>query len=207
MKKLFLTIALLLWAMASVAQQPPANAGHDHAAMMAQHAGNSDHQQSGANPQAPTNPYAGTPAGLSDAQRAQYLSGEGMGFAKPAEMNHYPGPRHVLQNAERIKLSSAQLAATQKLFDGVQQKAKELGKQIVDREDELIRIFSSQTADEARVKQLTAEIGNLQGELRAAHLTAHLKERSLLSAEQVRIYDEARDYVPGEKPAPALHQH
>lgn len=205
MKKLFITIAVLLWAIASVTQQGPTTDSVDLAAMMAQHDVHAGHQQ--ANPQAPPNPYAGTSAGLSDAQRAQYLNGEGMGFAKPAEMNHYPGPRHVLQNAERIKLTSAQLAATQKLFAGVQQKAKELGKQIVDREDELVRIFSSQTANQTRVEELTAEIGKLQGELRAAHLTAHLQERSLLSPEQVRVYDEARDYIPGEKPAPALHQH
>jgi Spy/CpxP family protein refolding chaperone len=170
-------------------------------ATTAQRNADTDQQQ-----QAP-NPYAGTPAGLSDAQRAQYLNGEGMGLAKPAEMNHYPGPRHVLQNADRMKLSPEQLASTQKLFDAVQQEAKKLGREIVNREDELVRIFSSQNADEARVKQLTAEIATLQGELRAVHLVAHLRERSLLSPEQVRIYDEARDYVPGEKPAPPMHPH
>jgi Spy/CpxP family protein refolding chaperone len=207
MKRAILLVAVSLWAIAILAQQSQTTAQMDHAAMMGQH----DHQhmdnQSSQTAPAQPNPYAGTFAGLTDAQRAQYLNGEGMGFAKPAEMNHYPGPRHVLQNAERIKLSPEQLVATQKLFDDVQAKAKALGKQIVDREDELLRIFSSQTADEGRVKELTAEIGNFQGELRAAHLTAHLKERSLLSPEQVRVYDEARDYIPGEKPAPPNHQH
>lgn len=175
--------------------------------MTGQHDEHSGHDHQMAGQQTQTNPYAGTSAGLTDAQRAQYLDGEGMGFAKPAEMNHYPGPRHVLQNADRMKLSSAQLAATQELFATVNRTAKELGKQIIEREDELLRIFGSQAADESRVKHLTAEIGRLQGELRALHLTAHLKERSLLSPEQVRIYDEARDYIPGEKPAPPLHQH
>ena len=179
----------------------------DHAAVTGQQCDHQHHMDGHPSAQPQTNPYAATSAGLTDAQRAQYLSGEGMGFAKPAEMNHYPGPRHVLQNAARMRLSPEQLAATQKLFDGVQLKAKALGKRIVDREDELLRIFSSGTADEAHVKQLTAEIGNLQGELRTVHLLAHLQERTLLSPEQIQIYDQARDYIPGKKPAPALHQY
>jgi hypothetical protein len=56
------------------------------------------------------------------------------------------------------------------------------------------------------VRQLTAEIANLQGHLRALHLTAHVRERALLSAEQVTKYDALRTYVPGESPAP-LHHH
>lgn len=203
MKRLLIAYVTLLWAISSLAQQPRSTGATDHS-MMGQH---DEHQHQMGTQQSQTNPYAGTSAGLSDAQRAQYLNGEGMGFAKPAEMNHYPGPRHVLQNADRMKLSPEQLAGTQKLFDGVQRKAKELGKQIVDQEDELLRIFSSGTADEVRVRQLTAEIGNLQGQLRATHLTAHSKERRLLSPEQVQIYDRSRDYIPGEKPAPPLHQH
>ncbi len=210
---LFATVAVLLWTIGSVAQQQPPATDHEHmnhAAMMAQHDQRCAHQHdqaSASQPQSPTNPYAGTSAGLTDAQRAQYLDGEGMGFAKPAEMNHYPGPRHVLLNAERMKLTPEQLSATRKLFDSVQIRAKVLGKQIVESEDELLRIFSSGSAHEAQVKQLTAKIGRLQGELRAVHLTAHLQERGLLSAEQIQIYDQARNYIPGEKPAPALHQH
>ena len=200
MKRLLITIGMLPWVSTSLAQTPMADCPH-HMATAAQRSADTDQQQ-----QSP-NPNAEMPAGLSDAQRAQYLNGEGMGLAKPAEMNHYPGPRHVLQNAERMKLSPEQLASTQKLFDAVQQEAKKLGREIVNREDELVRVFSSQTADEARVKQLTAEIATLQGELRAVHLVAHLRERSLLSPEQVRIYEEARDYVPGEKPAPPTHPH
>jgi len=42
--------------------------------------------------------------------------------------------------------------------------------------------------------------------LRALHLTAHVRERALLLAEQVAKYDALRTYVPGENPAP-LHHH
>ena len=198
MKRFSIILAALLVALEAAA--PAQNPCPEHAAMMAQQTPPAGHEHQAANSSAPASP------GLSDAQRAQYLNGEGMGMAKPAELNHYPGPRHVLDNAERMKLSPEQLDATKALFASVQERAKALGRQLVDREDELNRLFSDQAADETRVKQLVAQIAALQGELRTVHLSAHVRERGLLSAEQVRIYDQARDYIPGEKPAP-MHQH
>ena len=79
-------------------------------------------------------------------------------------------------------------------------KAQVLGKQLLAREDELDALFLEQHADADKVRQLTAEIANLQGQLRALHLTAHVRERALLSAEQVTKYDALRTYVPGEEP-------
>jgi Spy/CpxP family protein refolding chaperone len=145
-------------------------------------------------------------SGVSDEQRSQYLNGEGMGLAKAAELNHYPGPRRVLDIADKLGLSTDQLAATRALFDDVHMKAQVLGKQLLAREDELDALFREQHADADKVRQLTAEIANLQGQLRALHLTAHVRERALLSAEQVTKYDALRTYVPGESPAP-LHHH
>jgi Spy/CpxP family protein refolding chaperone len=145
-------------------------------------------------------------SGFSDEQRSQYLNGEGMGLARAAELNHYPGPRHVLDIADKLGLSTDQLTATRALFDDVHTKAQALGKQVVAREDELYALFREQHADADKVRQLTAEIANLQGQLRALHLTAHIHERALLSAEQVAKYDALRTYVPGQGPSP-LHQH
>jgi len=102
-------------------------------------------------------------SGVPDEQRSQYLNGEGMGFAKDAELNHYPGPRHVLDIADKLGLSPDQLAATRALFDDVHTKAQALGKQILAREDELETLFREQHADAGKVGQLTAEIANLQG--------------------------------------------
>lgn len=45
-------------------------------------------------------PYAGQETreikALSPDEVAAHLEGRGMGFAKAAELNHYPGPKHVL---------------------------------------------------------------------------------------------------------------
>ena len=144
-------------------------------------------------------------SGLSDEQRAQYLNGEGMGFARPAELNHYPGPRHVLDNADKLQLSSDQLGKTQELFQEVHTKAQALGKQIVAKEDELDSLFRDQRADVEKITNLTSEIARLQGELRALHLSMHIRERALLSPDQVAKYDSLRNYVPGSNPPP-IHQ-
>ena len=143
-------------------------------------------------------------SGVPDQQRSQYLNGEGMGLAKDAELNHYPGPRHVLDVADKLGLSPDQAAATRALFDDMNAKAQALGKQVLAREDELEALFCAQRADADEVRQLTAEIAGLQGQLRAVHLTAHVRERALLTAEQVTRYDELRSSVRGGSAAPAL---
>lgn len=177
MKLVTTALAFLMLPLAAAAQ----NADHDCPYMMSQ-AHPMDHN-------------AAPASGLSDEQRSGYLKGEGMGFAKSAELNHYPGPRHVLDNAEKLQLSPDQLAQTQAL-----------GRQVVAKEDELDSLFRGQHADVEKVKSLTAEIALLQGELRALHLSMHLRERALLSADQVAKYDLLRNYTPGSNPAP-MHQH
>jgi len=54
---------------------------------------------------------------LSPQDVKMYLEGHGMGFAKAAELNHYPGPRHVLDLATELKLSHEQFTRTQQVFD------------------------------------------------------------------------------------------
>src|SRR5689334_17464381 len=57
---------------------------------------------------APVAPYAGqqtrTIKALSPADVAALLKGEGMGMAKAAELNGYPGPLHVLTLSQELKL-------------------------------------------------------------------------------------------------------
>jgi hypothetical protein len=61
---------------------------------------------------APPTPYAGQQTraikALSDDDIASLLKGEGMGMAKAAELNGYPGPIHVLALAPQLKLTEPQ---------------------------------------------------------------------------------------------------
>jgi hypothetical protein len=131
---------------------------------------------------------------LSAEEVQAYLSGEGMGFAKAAELNHYPGPRHVLELADKLELSSEQRGKTQAIFDKMKSEAVNLGKQIIEKEALLDSRFAGGTISDAELKQLLAEIADLQGKIRAAHLRAHLAQRQVLTADQMRSYDALRGY-------------
>jgi hypothetical protein len=58
------------------------------------------------------NPYADEQSraikALSPKEIDDLTHGRGMGLAKPAELNRYPGPMHALELAEPLKLSGGQ---------------------------------------------------------------------------------------------------
>jgi Spy/CpxP family protein refolding chaperone len=77
--------------------------------------------------------------------------------------------------------------------------AVRLGHLIVKHERELDATFAKGEIDTGRLHAATAEIARLQGDLRAAHLAAHLEMRRLLSPQQIAKYDELRGYAGGQK--------
>lgn len=148
---------------------------------------------------APAAPYAGDQAraikALSAEETAAYLNGEGMGLARAAELNHYPGPRHVLDLREPLGLTDVQLAAVRKAFADMDAEARRLGSRIVDAERALDARFASGDLEAAELDRMVAAIAALQGSLRAAHLRAHLVTRTSLRPEQVARYDALRGYA------------
>lgn len=143
-------------------------------------------------------PYAGQEArqikSLSEAEVEAYLNGRGMGLAKAAELNSYPGPMHVLELAEQLHLSEAQKAETRKAFEQMRGEAVRLGKLVVENEAELNRLFAEGKANPDNLRLKVGEIARLQGELRTVHLRAHLEMRRVLSPHQIKRYDELRGY-------------
>lgn len=143
-------------------------------------------------------PYAGQETreikALSKSKIDGYLSGEGMGYAKAAELNHYPGPRHVLDLSEQLSLTNGQKAKTKRLFESVKKEAVSLGSKIIDREKELDSLFAHGTIDNKRLESMLTEIGMLQSKLRYVHLSAHLEEKKILTAHQIGLYDQLRGY-------------
>ena len=125
------------------------------------------------------------------------LQGRGMGLAKAAELNHYPGPMHVLELAAELRLTPEQRAATRAAFDKMRDAAVRLGRGIVARERRLDALFAAGNITEAGLRAETSAIARLQGSLRAAHLAAHLEMRRLLSPAQIKKYDELRGYAGG----------
>ncbi|HZH33118.1 MAG TPA: hypothetical protein VEY11_20290 [Pyrinomonadaceae bacterium] len=135
------------------------------------------------------------------------LQGRGMGLARAAELNHYPGPHHVLELAERLELTAEQRAGAQAAFEKMRARAILHGAKIVELERELDELFAKGQIEDARMRELTAEIGQAQGLLRAAHLAAHLEMRRLLSPRQIARYDELRGYTTGRKTGAAHDGH
>ena len=143
-------------------------------------------------------PYTGQESrdikALSKEEVNGYLSGDGMGFAKTAELNHYPGPRHVLELANQLQLSAEQRKRTQAIFEGMKSQAMSLGKQLVETERLLDSRFAKGSISDTELEKLVTEISVIQGKLRAVHLRAHLAQRVVLTPDQIRIYDALRGY-------------
>jgi hypothetical protein len=131
---------------------------------------------------------------LSAEEVKQYLSGAGMGYAKAAELNHFPGPMHVLELADRLQLSAEQRSATKRLMDEHKAQARAIGAKLVDSERELEALFRAARLDEAALARAVRTTAALQGEYRLSHLETHRRMRALLSDEQVKRYDELRGY-------------
>lgn len=146
----------------------------------------------------PPSPYAGQEGreikAFSTEELTQLRNGEGMGLALAAELNRYPGPRHALELAHGLELSAPQVREIERIREAMSQEARRLGVMIIERERQLDGVFARATIDEVTLRTLTEEIAQLQGRLRFAHLRAHVQVRALLSADQVRRYDELRGY-------------
>lgn len=141
---------------------------------------------------------------LSETEIDGYLSGKGMGFAKAAELNHYPGPRHVLDLAKELELTEKQQKQTQDLFNSMQSKAIEIGKRLVEKEQELDRLFAESAVNPDELQKILLDIGSLQAKLRYVHLSAHLEQKQILTRHQVMLYDKARGYGQGSHD---MHKH
>src|SRR5712671_2878884 len=74
---------------------------------------------------------------LSPQDVEQYLEGKGMGFAKAAELNHFPGPLHVIELADKLQLTPQQKTQSEKIYSAMQREARTLGAALVDKEREL----------------------------------------------------------------------
>jgi hypothetical protein len=132
---------------------------------------------------------------LSDEEVADYLSGKGMGLAKAAELNGYPGPLHVLELADQLALSPAQREKTKAIFERMQSRAKAAGTRLIEEERKLDALFASRNISPVLLHQTLESIASVQGEVREIHLRAHLEESEVLSETQAMKYRHLRGYV------------
>lgn len=158
----------------------------------------------------PDQPYAGleqreiralTPEKIDD-----LLAGRGSGYALAAELNHYPGPTHILEMQDTLNLTADQADAVALVKEAMKTEAVRLGAQLVELERELDTAFRSGTITPETLSALTAQISTVDGQLRNTHLQAHLEMVKILTPEQVTRYDELRGYTSGgSESAPSEH--
>lgn len=144
---------------------------------------------------------------LSEQEIEALRGGDGMGFAMLAELNHFPGPRHVLAVSNRLQLSAAQIEATEVLFKDMRGRAVTLGEELIAAEARLDRAFADATVTADLLLDALLEIGEIKARLRFVHLEAHLQQRSLLTAEQISEYDEIRGYRHADAGHRSNHRH
>lgn len=143
-------------------------------------------------------------AALSEADVAALLDGEGAGYALAAELNQYPGPKHVLGLAAGLRLEPDQIEATRRVRARMREAAIALGQRLVFLERELDDVFARGIAKLSMVEDLTRQIGIVEAELRSVHLEAHIAMKALMTPHQIVMYDRLRGYDAGEA---TVHEH
>ena len=147
-------------------------------------------------------PYAGQEtrhiSSLSAEDIAALEAGEGWGLAKPAELNGFPGPAHILEMADKLDLTPDQKTAVEASFAAMNARARDTGRALIEAEAALDAAFVAGVTTEDLAAAL-ARIEAARADLRAIHLSAHLEVTPLLSTEQRHRYTELRGYGGGHK--------
>jgi len=143
-------------------------------------------------------PYAGyqerTIKALSGEEIDNLAKGKGAGYALAGELNHYPGPKHVMDFSVELKLSESQMENLNKQNPLMEEEAKAIGAEILQLEEKLDQEFKKGTITDQKLEELTSRISNLEGRLRYTHLKYHLLTKNMMTDEQISKYDELRGY-------------
>ena len=155
----------------------------------AQHSGHGSDQ---------TQPYAGLDGRALPSLSAEELdglrAGRGLAMALPAELNGYPGPLHVLELADRLKLTPDQASRTEALVAAMRKETIEIGQALIAAETRLDRIFKERRATAETIATETTAAGAARAALRATHLRYHLVMVEMLNERQIAEYRSARGY-------------
>ncbi len=121
-------------------------------------------------------------------------NGEGMGLARAAELNHFPGPKHLLELMSELDLNHAQIERIEAIHKKMSTQAIAKGEDILKAEFHLANLFTSGQPTAAEVKRVTEHLGIMRGQLQAIHLLAHIESTRELTGEQIEGYDRLRGY-------------
>ena len=121
-------------------------------------------------------------------------NGEGMGLARAAELNHFPGPKHLLELVSELDLDQAQVERIEAIHQRMKGQAVAKGEEILEAESRLANLFASGQPSVTKLRRMTQQLGIMRGQLQAIHLLAHIESAGVLADEQIEDYDRLRGY-------------
>ena len=116
------------------------------------------------------------------------LDGQGAGHVQMAERNGYPSPAQVLALSTELQLTPAQREATRALQGQLQVQLRSLGGELLAAEARLEALFRTGMVDSVQLQAHLEAISRFETRLRQAHLSAHLAQAHVLTAEQRQRY-------------------
>ncbi|NKB77001.1 MAG: hypothetical protein GKR96_08095 [Gammaproteobacteria bacterium] len=122
------------------------------------------------------------------------LNGRGWGLAKSAELNGLPGPAHLLEYKEDLRLSASQVQNISDLYLKMHLRAKKLGKEYIEQEQFLEHLIQSPDITQEQLDSELKKSALILADLRFTHLSAHLKTPDVLTKEQIERYNSLRGY-------------
>src|SRR5437762_14385524 len=111
--------------------------------------------------------HGGGGAGASGHQAAQVClaefeqvvgDGRGFGLAFAADQNGYPGPMHIVELRDRLKLTADQEAKVQELTHAMFAESRPKSARLLEADARLRHLFVEHAADEATVRAAVAEV-------------------------------------------------
>lgn len=143
-------------------------------------------------------PYAGQETRTVKALDAETMdglrAGAGLGYARAAELNGWPGPLHALDLGDELQLSDEQARQLDALREDMLARTVPLGRELIAAEMALDRLFAEGAPSVEAVEAATLRIAAIEARLRAAHLITHLATAPVLTRHQTMLYKRARGY-------------
>ena len=131
---------------------------------------------------------------LTASEVRELRNGEGMGLARAAELNHFPGPKHLLELVSELDLDQAQVERIEAIHQRMKGQAVAKGEEILEAESRLANLFASGQPSVTKLRRMTEHLGIMRGQLQAIHLLAHIESAGVLADEQIEAYDRLRGY-------------
>ena len=85
----------------------------------------------------------------------------------------------------------------ERIYQNMSNKAKSIGAAIIAIEQDMDEAFANKTITQENLKLMLDKSGDLYGQLRFVHLSAHLDTMQILTIEQLQMYNKIRGYDSG----------